>query len=660
MTKKIILKKLSYLNFKGGSEEIEFSPFVTDILGANKSGKTRVFDAYCWLLFNKNSKGVSDFNIQNLDASNNVIHKLEHYVEGSFEINNEVITLKRQLREKWVTPTGKAEEEYRGCENIYYVNGVKLSTEREWNEFITENFTDLKTLFLLTIPHAFASMHWEQQRLMLYKMAGITSKKLLCLGNNTFLDLIDKMKSEDTLKYKKEVQSKIQAISDQIKPIPIQIEENNKELESISVPVLASEQINKLLEEYGTKIKDLNTILNQKDVSTRISENQIKINDLREQINQLQRKQKLHLLNAKEDFFKDYNSKSEEYFKKKNEFNKLVLERDAKLNEIARLNSTIDKLLKEKEVLLEKYNQIYSEELIISDIQTICPTCKQELPHELIENKANEIRGNFNTNKAKRLEEISLQGITIAQNITDLKEQLSKIVAPNDVLIFSETAPEIPVFKDEDHIDQNINLEIDELLKSIESIELEMLKNASEEEKSREELTKSINKEIEDIYSSKQELMIQQEVHRRIAEKNRRITELKELHKKLAIEKSLLEKELSIIEEYDKYIINIVTNSVNHLFKYVEFKVFNILKNGNEEPTCTCMVNGVPYSDDNTASNVQSGLDIIQSLQNHFSVFCPVFIDDRDLVTDIPKMNCQVVNLIVQSNYSSHLTIKKY
>lgn len=110
------------------------------------------------------------------------------------------------------------------------------------------------------------------------------------------------MKSEDTLKYKKKYNLHLFGFN-QIKPIPIQIEENNKELESISVPVLASEQINKLLEEYGTKIKDLNTILLIKRMLVLVSShNQIKINDLCEQINCIQRKNKVQTIKRKRRF----------------------------------------------------------------------------------------------------------------------------------------------------------------------------------------------------------------------------------------------------------------------------------------------------------------------------------------------------------------------
>ena len=53
----IKIKKLITLNFKGilGERVIEFSPTLTQILGANKTFKTTVADAFRWCLFVENS-----------------------------------------------------------------------------------------------------------------------------------------------------------------------------------------------------------------------------------------------------------------------------------------------------------------------------------------------------------------------------------------------------------------------------------------------------------------------------------------------------------------------------------------------------------------------------------------------------------------------------
>jgi DNA repair exonuclease SbcCD ATPase subunit len=67
--KKVIIKRLSLLNFKGLREfQIEFNDSMTSVLGKNGSGKTTIFDAFTWLLFGKDSEDRKSFNIKTLDA----------------------------------------------------------------------------------------------------------------------------------------------------------------------------------------------------------------------------------------------------------------------------------------------------------------------------------------------------------------------------------------------------------------------------------------------------------------------------------------------------------------------------------------------------------------------------------------------------------------
>ena len=103
----IKLRKLALQNFKGiKNKTIEFT-CETNIYGQNASGKTTIFDAYLWLLFNKDSSNATEFNIKTLGADGKPIHQLEHSVEGSFEIDDQEVVLKKIYKEKWTTSTNR-------------------------------------------------------------------------------------------------------------------------------------------------------------------------------------------------------------------------------------------------------------------------------------------------------------------------------------------------------------------------------------------------------------------------------------------------------------------------------------------------------------------------------------------------------------------------
>jgi len=85
---KIKLISLELKNFKGIKERlINFDGFMTQISGDNGSGKSTIFDSFCWLLFGKNSTDKKVFEVQTLDEFNNIIHHLEHSVTGVLEID---------------------------------------------------------------------------------------------------------------------------------------------------------------------------------------------------------------------------------------------------------------------------------------------------------------------------------------------------------------------------------------------------------------------------------------------------------------------------------------------------------------------------------------------------------------------------------------------
>src|SRR6185503_20708469 len=90
---------------------------------------------------------------------------------------------------------------------------------------------------------------------------------------------------------------------------------------------------------------------------------------------------------------------------------------------------------------------------------------------------------------------------------------------------------------------------------------------------------------------------------------------------------------------------------INGRFKVVQFKMFETQINGGEVETCTTLINGVPYADANTAAKIQAGLDIINTLSDHYGVQAPVWVDNRESVVSLPETNCQLINLIVSAKH---------
>jgi hypothetical protein len=58
------------------------------------------------------------------------------------------------------------------------------------------------------------------------------------------------------------------------------------------------------------------------------------------------------------------------------------------------------------------------------------------------------------------------------------------------------------------------------------------------------------------------------------------------------------------------------------------------------------MVDGIPYPSLNTGGRIQAGLEIVRVMADHYGVYAPIWIDNRESVFRIPEMKNQIINLV--------------
>ncbi|WP_023625330.1 AAA family ATPase [Clostridium tyrobutyricum] len=228
MSKSIFLEKLSLRNFKGIKElDIDFSN-ITNIYGDNATGKTSIFDAFTWLLFDKDSQDRSKFDVQPLDENNNVIHMLETEVEAVIQIDGVNVVLKKLLKEKWVNPKGKPDAELKGVTTTYYIDDVPKK-QKEYKQKIN-NIIPEDIFKLITNPLYFSTnMKWQDRKKVLMDIIGeitdesvINSRKELSPLN----DLIQNKTIEEIKKSISASKKKLVKDKDSIPPRVMKREEN--------------------------------------------------------------------------------------------------------------------------------------------------------------------------------------------------------------------------------------------------------------------------------------------------------------------------------------------------------------------------------------------------------------------------------------------------
>ncbi|HQO87832.1 MAG TPA: recombinase RecF, partial [Bacteroidia bacterium] len=126
-----------------------------------------------------------------------------------------------------------------------------------------------------------------------------------------------------------------------------------------------------------------------------------------------------------------------------------------------------------------------------------------------------------------------------------------------------------------------------------------------------------------------------------------RIAQLLSEEKTMAQELADLERKEYLISEFTKAKIDAIEKQINAKFTLAKFKMFEQQINGGETEICECLMNGVPFSDLNTASKINVGVDIINVLSAHYKVIAPIFIDNRESINNLIETKSQIINLIV-------------
>ena len=641
--KTIKLTKLKLQNFKGiKALEIELKDETT-IEGKNGIGKTSIFDAYSWLLFGKNSQNQTDFSIKTYDTNNNVIHNLEHSVEGTFMIDDSEVVLKRLLREKWSKKKGSETPELTGNETIFFINEVPKSLS-EYKLFVDGIISEESQKVLSNPLYFNQTMKWQDRRTILSKLAGDIDKTSILnnLSENHRAELEKMLSTDKTLEdYKKEFVAKRKNIKDELDLIPSRIDEANrslpeaknwaeieKSIETNSKAILSIEaeieNITKQQENHFEKISEAKKLKFQKEQLLSESKNNSLVETRRElnNIDKLKGEIK-HIIDINTSSINQLNEQNERFVK-----------------DIKHYNEQNDELRKQ-------FTIQNSYKFSFDDTLQKCPTCSREYEQdktdEIKNNTLNQLKEinqkdildirNQGTENNKKIEEFEL---IIAKNnseieklklIIDDKAQTLKEVSENEQklrLIVSEKTELTPEQK--------------KLQAEIESIIIPSFEVPDNLELKTEKVNLLLN--IDNL-----KLQLHDKIQ--IEKGNLRIEELIKQQRLLAQQIANFEKQEIAIESFNNERNNLIEKAVNDKFSLVKFKLFEVQMNKGINEICEATVDGVLFNDVNTANKINAGLDVINVLSKYYEVIAPVFLDNRESTTNIIACNSQIISLFV-------------
>ena len=612
----IILKSLKLHNFKGIKDfEVEFG-HVTDIKGKNGLGKSTIFDAFNWLLFDKDSQGRKNFEIKTLDETGEPLHKLEHTVEGNLIIDGIQLSLAKTFKEKWTKKRGQATQEFSGHETTYSINGVPVK-KKDYEEKIKE-IMDEGLFKLVTNPMYFPNLNWKEQRTIVQEIIGTIDDERV-INYNSKLAPLKGAYTDSISEYNARTKASIKKINDEIKLIPARIDECNNNIVDVDFTELEArkKEVEKKINDIDERIEDSskgNDVLleHKQNLFNLKQEYQEKLNHARavasngkdKLINKL-KQIRLELGKA------ECESQSNEY------------QINVRKNHIKDFEANLIIVEENIKELRAKWKDIKSKSFEADN--KICKYCGQELPAHEIE----QLQETFNLNKSKELERIQQKAESgKREEERKIQTEIDNFIVPTDI-----------------NFDGKVQLE-----REIELVE-EDIKNFKTVDNTELKAEKQVLKaELAQINSK----LAAKENNERLKE---RIKELDAEEVELAQKVAKLEGQLFLCEEFTRTQVELSEGMINKKFKNIKFKLFKELINGGLEETCEILCDGVPYGNANTASQINAGLEVIKTLSDHYGIHAPIFIDNAESVNKIIDLESQIIKLTV--SLDNKLTVIK-
>lgn len=604
----------------------------TTVSGDNATGKSSIYDGFCWLLFGRDSLGNGEKNmdIKPLAADGNVAdHQAITSVEAVLSVDGEELTLKRTYREVWSTKRGALEPSFDGNTSEYYIDGVPVQ-KKGFADKVGE-LVDEDTFRALTDVKYFAqALPWQERRRTLFDIAGVMDDRQILATDERFAPLVESMGKLSLEDYKKKLLAEKRNLVGAKTDIPARISECQKALNDIvgldfGAAKAQAEALNSHIGELTTKLLSVqnNNAAEQKGIEIRKVE--MELENL-EKENRLYRESQvtggpdLKAMNARLTY--------------------LDINMGGKQRQIKQETAYIAELDEKISTFRNRWMAVNGE-IFTSDA---CPTCGQNLPQEQLRASMEQ----FERNKESRLTQIEEAAASLKTAKANAEDrlaaaggELAQMEAEQESIRKQIQAAEAAVAEPKDMDDyrqrkaaftaqlEKLNEDLHEVIESVADVAGRLKAEISEEKQKLEKAQAVVNKESLLVYTRE------------------RIEQLQAEAQNAAQCLGAIEQMLWLMDEYNRYKTRFVEESVNGQFRLAKFRLFREQANGGIEERCDAQYDGVPYGSVNNGMKINLGVDIINTLSRHYGVSVPLFVDNAESVTRLEQSDAQVIRLEV-------------
>ena len=656
------LLQLTLKNYQG-IKDFDIRPMGKSmtISGPNGSGKSTIASSLSWLLTGKSASGEKSYSPKPLDADGHEIHHLVTSAEAVFELENgEELILSKELSENWKKKKN-GPDEFSGNTIAYYINGDP-TTETMYKRTLQSYFTPDESM-MLTIPSYFAEeLDWTDRRRILLQISGGITDADVIAADASLKDVPAIIASENT---------------DDASEALLRLQRKEKELRAEKESILPR------IDEAAVAIPDVSA-LDEKALLSALDDEREKRSELSERkatlstdTSLIENRKRIAELEA------EYAEKKAEYAKEMNALNAEADEAIATAgSEIRRLKAVIHEKEDElesmerklrganakRERLLSEYESLRKErENVASDsaFETVCPTCHQRLPEDVIrkneaehrsmtERRLSEIDGAIETTKAdgtRVKEDIE----KLERSITEYREAIDnakeKLPALEKEYADAEKTIRTPLPFDGTDDAAAIAGKLDAIRRAMRDSDI-----------SRSEAEKALDDEIRASDIRSREITEKIQLFRQKEAQEKRIDELNKEAEEISANIVKTAGSIRLLQLFIRKRAEMLDDRISSMFHGVRFRLTEVLINGSIRECCEPIVkarNGwIPYTQASNAERINGGIEIIRVLSAALDKRMPVMIDNAESVIDMETPDrMQLIRLYVKDTISGGLEV---
>ena len=617
--------------FKGFREnEFKFKDLQI-VRGENGSGKTTLFDAWLWLITDKQADLRS-----NPEVHPDFALESEPTVTAGIDFDGRVVTLCKTQKDMR-TKKQKEEGAPVRISNKYEINGVP-KTQKDFAKALEEYGVNVENFITLTHTNVFVGMKDAEQRKILFSMVPDITDLDVAMMIPECTDAVEQLKEYTWDEVVATHRKMLKRANDQSEALPQQIIGMEK----------SKVKVNPKLQDEKKGFEDQIHALSEQLVEIQ------KISDttlIEAKITQLENLKIESYNKANEDRLTNLRKAQDEYSKASTK----CMDLDRKISRYKadgnNLNSEFRTLQAERIRLVTALQGLKDEAF---HVDTICPTCGQNIPKKQLEqakanwdadirSKADDINRRI-AETEKRLDEIRAKAKALSAEVKKCEGELA--TAEVDKKRIQDSMSDLCKVITPDT--KAIDAEIVELKGEIVDIGVKV----KEAENIRAN-TISVREKLDEVNKK-----IAQELNNEFIDQN--IDHLKDEIRRYAQMKADAEKILYQMQLISGKKNELLTDTVNSHFKYVRFKLFDVQKNGETKDACIPMVqcSDGEYRDlryaANTAAIERTKIDICSGLQKYFGQNLPIFVDGAECfdTENLKKIECdsQLILLCVSDD----------